>query len=133
MKKLILVVFLLFLGKFCEYGNVNFKEYSSYELTMKNIEIHLKGAEIQHIDIVLNQIRLETGNLKFIKNNNLFGFRTNEYLKFDHWTEAIKYKKIWQDKYYKKGSYYTFLKKLPYAEDSNYIIKLKQFKNKKNG
>lgn len=132
MKRLILVVFLLFLGKFCEHGNVNFKEYSSYELTMKNIEIHLKGAEIQHIDIVLNQIRLETGNLKFIKNNNLFGFRTNEYLKFDHWTEAIKYKKIWQDKYYKKGSYYTFLKKLPYAEDSNYIIKLKQFKNKKN-
>lgn len=100
---------------------------------MKNIEIHLKAAEIQHINIVLNQIRLETGNLKFVKNNNLFGFRTDEYLKFGHWTEAIKYKKNWQDKYYKKGNYYTFLKNLPYAEDSNYIIKLKQFKDKKNG
>lgn len=102
-------------------------------LTIENVVIVLKEAEVQHIDIVLRQVKLETGNLQSslaIDKNNLFGFRTKSYMKFSSWQESIYYYKKWQDRKYKGGDYYTFLKKIGYAEDMAYIDKLKQIKHK---
>lgn len=84
---------------------------------------------IKHPEIVFAQARLETGNFKsllFTKNNNLFGFRgKNGYIEYDHWAESVKAYKRFQDKYYKGGDYYSFLERIGYAEDSNYIKKVK--------
>ena len=84
---------------------------------------------IKHPEIVFAQARLETGNFKsllFTKNNNLFGFRgKNGYIEYNHWTESVKAYKRFQDKYYKGGDYYSFLERIGYAEDSNYIKKVK--------
>jgi len=98
-------------------------------LTLKNIKRELKRIGVKHSDIVIKQVRLETGNLKYLRNNNLFGFRGNNgYLKFETWQDAVQYKKEWQDKKYKGGDYYDFLVKVKYASDSTYIKKLKQMK-----
>lgn len=96
-------------------------------MTIENIREELIQQNIAHVTIVLNQVKLETGHLKFVKNNNLFGFHDGkQYLKFDTWQDAIAYKKKWQDRKYKGGDYYKFLKNVGYAKDSNYINKLKQ-------
>ena len=98
------------------------------ELTYDNIMTEMIQNELKHTDILLKQIKLETGNLKRIKDNNLFGFRKNESLSFDTWMDCIKYAKVWQDKRYKGGNYYTFLDKINYAEDPLYFEKLKRIK-----
>ena len=96
---------------------------------MQNLIKEMNQQDIKHADIVINQVKLETGNLKYVKNNNLFGFRGNHgYLKFDTWQDAVRYKKEWQTKKYKGGDYYAFLLKVKYATDTTYINKLKQFK-----
>lgn len=75
---------------------------------------------------------LETGKFKSKickENNNLFGLynsKDKEYYKFNHWKESvIAYKKI-QNKYESSDSYYTFLRKINYAEDPEYINKIKE-------
>lgn len=98
------------------------------ELTYDNIMAEMIQNELKHTDILLKQIKLETGNLKRIKDNNLFGFRKNDYLSFNTWMDCIKYAKVWQDKRYKGGNYYTFLDKINYAEDPLYFEKLKRIK-----
>lgn len=96
-------------------------------LTIQNVKEELRNQNIKHSSIVLKQIRLETGNLKYIRYNNLFGFRGNNgYLKFDTWIDAVAYAKKWQLKNYKGGDYYDFLIRIKYAKDSTYINKLKQ-------
>lgn len=87
------------------------------------------------------QAILESGyfNSNVCKNyNNLFGLynsRINDYYKFDHWWESVEaYKKYVQYKYDedKYEDYYDFLIKLPYAEDTTYISKVKFLENKYN-
>lgn len=93
--------------------------------------------DIQHPDIVYAQAILETGNFKSkqcLEHNNLFGLynsRKQEYYKFEHWTQSIIfYRKYIQNRYYMMGyddiHYYNFLQRIGYAEDPNYINKLKQ-------
>lgn len=91
----------------------------------------LKYYNIKHPDIVYRQAILETGNFTSggcKKDNNLFGLynsRKGKYYTFKHWSESVEaYKKYIQSKY-KSGDYYQFLKNLGYAEDPNYIKKLK--------
>ena len=99
------------------------------EMTIENIYEKLLECEILFPDIVIKQVKLETGYLKYVKENNLFGFQTkNGYMKFETWEEAIFYKKRWQERKYKGGDYYLFLKNLPYAQDSLYIQKIKRIK-----
>lgn len=65
-------------------------------LTIKNVVIILKEADVQHIDIVLRQIKLETEYLTSslaTERNNLFGFRTRQYMTFNTWQESIYYYK----------------------------------------
>jgi hypothetical protein len=90
------------------------------ELTLDNVRAELEKQGIQHTEIVMRQVIVETGWLKCthcsLVSNNLFGFMTkNGYLKFEHWTESVAYYKKWQDSYYKGGDYYAFLDKIGYA------------------
>jgi flagellum-specific peptidoglycan hydrolase FlgJ len=52
----------------------------------------------------------------------------DKYHKYNHWTESVEAYKRFQDKKYKGGDYYTFLKKVGYAEDPHYVWKLKHIK-----
>ena len=86
---------------------------------------------IKHIDIVVAQSILETGMYRSeqcLKHNNLFGLynsRKQVYFRFNHWTESVKaYRDLIQYRY-TDGDYYKWLNKIGYAEDSLYIIKVK--------
>ena len=93
--------------------------------------------EVAHPEIVYAQAVLETGHFKSdlcLNDNNLFGLynsKRGKYHKFDHWTESvIAYKDFIQYRYKPPEDYYKFLQRIGYAEDSNYISKLKGIVNK---
>lgn len=103
------------------------------ELTPENVFTQLEKYGIQHPEIVLRQSILETGwyscEYCSLKHNNIFGFRyKKKYIEFDNWVEAVKYYKKWQDKRYKGGDYYSFLKNVGYATNPTYISLLKGIK-----
>jgi len=102
--------------------------------TPENVYNECIRQEVKHPDIVTTQFILETGwgkSYNCIKRNNLFGLydsRNHCYFSFNHWRESIKgYKTMVQYKY-KGGDYYKFLIDLGYAEDKNYVSKLKNIK-----
>jgi hypothetical protein len=101
-------------------------------LSRENVYNYIIKSNIKHPEIVLKQSLLETGNYtsNVCKNyNNIFGFYyKGDYIKFDDWKDCIDYYRAWQERKYTNGDYYSFLKNLPYAEDSNYVWKLKQIK-----
>ena len=91
---------------------------------------------IEYPDIVYAQAVLETGNFNSTLctvGNNLFGLydsKRGKYYKFNHWTESVvKYKEWIQRRYKPPQDYYTFLKRIGYAEDSQYINKLRRIVN----
>lgn len=103
------------------------------ELTPENVYAQLEKFGIQHPEIVLRQSILETGwygcEHCSLEHNNIFGFRyKKKYIEFNNWVEAVKYYKKWQDKRYKGGDYYAFLKEIGYATSKTYISKLKSIK-----
>ena len=86
---------------------------------------------IQYPEIVTAQSILETGHYKSkvcLQYNNLFGLynsKKRDYYSFNHWTESVKaYYDLVQYRY-KGGDYYAWLSKIGYAEDPNYIAKVK--------
>lgn len=86
---------------------------------------------IKHIDIVVAQSILETGMYRSeqcLKHNNLFGLYDSKkqvYFRFNHWTESVKaYRNLIQYRY-TEGDYCKWLDNIGYAEDSLYIIKVK--------
>lgn len=90
---------------------------------------------LKHDTIILTQAKLETGNYKSYQcrvNNNLFGLYNSakmEYYKFDHWSESVEaYKKWIQYRLKDEEDYYFFLSRIGYAEDPDYISKLKWVK-----
>lgn len=92
---------------------------------------------LQHSEIVYAQAILETGHFKSKlckEANNLFGLynsKDKQYYKFNHWSESVVAYKEWiQRKYRSPENYYTFLKRINYASDTNYISKLKQIEIK---
>jgi hypothetical protein len=103
-------------------------------LTMENVIIELIRNDVKCIDEVVRQIILETGHLKSrraVQDHNLFGFEVKKGLIFHTWQESVKYYKKWQDKRYKGGEYYSFLTKIGYAQDIEYIKKLQSLSTKK--
>jgi flagellum-specific peptidoglycan hydrolase FlgJ len=101
------------------------------QLNVANLKNEIIKQGIKHPDIVLRQAILETGHFKSYnctERNNIFGFRTSEYLVFDSWIDCVKYYKDWQDRKYKGGDYYQFLKDVGYASDTEYENKLKHIK-----
>ena len=101
-------------------------------LNDRTLMAELKRNGVQKPHIVLAQAKLETGNYssKVCRtHNNLFGLRKgNRYRAYSNWTESVKaYKNLIQDGRYGGGDYYAFLKRIGYAEDPQYIDKLKTF------
>lgn len=86
----------------------------------------LEYYEVKHPQIVYAQAVLETGHFS----NNLFSLyngKKHRYHTFDHWKDCIiAYKEMIQYKYKDGDDYPNFLKEIGYAEDSEYICKLKE-------
>lgn len=97
----------------------------------------LEYYEVKHPQIVYAQAVLETGNFKSdacLTNNNLFGLynsKNKKYYKFNHWINSVEaYVNMVQYKYQgdsdkPPNDYYKFLSDIGYAEDPDYINKLK--------
>jgi flagellum-specific peptidoglycan hydrolase FlgJ len=144
--------FMIFIGIVCFIGVFMSKPSIPEEPQPENVEVQLEQPEffledkptrelilqaceyynIHHSDIVVAQAILETGHFRSENckvNNNLFGLfnsKKKEYFKFDHWTSCVKaYRDMIQYKYKEDEDYYKFLTRIGYAEDPNYIIKIK--------
>lgn len=98
----------------------------------------LKYYGVKHPEIVYAQAVFETGNFKSnlcLEKNNLFGLynsKTKRYYRFNHWSESIEsYVNNIQDRYRPPNNYYKFLSDIGYAEDPNYIKKIKKIVNDK--
>lgn len=102
----------------------------SLKLTHENVYKVLLLKGIKHPDIVMAQICLESSQLTSqaaLRKHNLLGISYKGKLKeYKHWSESIDaYKKYFTNKY-KGGCYYTFLTRIGYAEDPEYIKKIKK-------
>ena len=80
---------------------------------------------------------METGHFKSnacTNDNNLFGLydsKNKRYYKFNHWSESVvAYKDFIQRKYHPPKDYYQFLSDIGYAEDPEYINKVKSIVNR---
>lgn len=109
--------------------SVKVQKTSMLPLNEKNLKKVLKENNIHHPNVVLAQAKLETGNFtsKVCKSKgNLFGLRKgNKYRQYSHWAESVlAYKRLIQSRY-KGGNYLAFLNNIGYAEDPNYLSKLK--------
>lgn len=86
---------------------------------------------IKYPRICTAQAILESNNFKselFKKYNNplgLYNSRKKDYFKFKHWTDAIIAYQNMIEYRYKGGDYYKFLDRIGYAEDNEYINKVK--------
>ena len=98
--------------------------------TDKTVLSELKRQHVLHPHIVLAQAKLESNMGKsdvFKRTNNLFGLRKgNNYHHFSHWKQSITYYKNHVQSRYRGGDYYNFLADIGYAEDKEYINKLKE-------
>ena len=98
--------------------------------TDQQVYDELKKYNVKYPQIVLAQAKLETGNYTSTlckKHGNLFGLkRKGRYAKFNNWQESVKVYRDWVQYKYKGGDYYVFLKKIGYASDPKYIIKVKE-------
>lgn len=98
-------------------------------LNEENLRKELIKQNVPYHKIVLAQAKLETGNFKSKlckTHNNIFGMRKgNKYRKYKNYTECVAdYKRRISSKY-TGGDYYDFINRLGYAEDKEYINKLK--------
>ena len=99
----------------------------------EGIDEALQYYDIEHPTIVKAQAILETAHFTSdlcVKNNNLFGLydsKNKRYYSYNHWWESIiAYKKTIQKRYENSRYYYMFLEDIEYAEDKEYINKLKE-------
>lgn len=112
------------------------------ELTMENVSNYLDELHIQHKDVVLKQIILESGNLKSkiaIENSNIIGMKLAKtrpttaigeqygHAYYSHWKQSLQDMAIWQSSYARNLTREQYLQVLGsiYATDVNYIEKLK--------
>lgn len=145
------IVFGIFLG-YTSYSRFNPKQFTVEESTillpehpfflMEQLNEEVLYKTLQHYKfpnpaIITAQAVLETGNFKSrlcIESNNLFGLYNSskmEYFKFDSWIgSVIAYKRYILNKYKEGEDYYEFLKRINYAEDPNYVNKVKTIENR---
>lgn len=103
-----------------------------FALNEENVYRELLIQKVDFPEIVLAQAILETGNFKSygcLARNNLFGLRKKDgnYMSFGHWTFSVAAYKMYIQKYsHPPNDYYQYLQDLGYAEDPEYITKLKQ-------
>lgn len=108
-----------------EYLNATyFSEYNLYREIVQD--------SILFPDVVYAQAVIESGAFKsnlFFKHNNLFGFNNGQMV-FKNWRECVHFYKRWQDRFYhgsktEERQYLKFIEDIGYAEDTNYIKKVK--------
>ena len=123
------------------YGGSGVGDYTYAEgsdLTIENLIATMEHYGIHHQSVVLAQVLLETGYLSSSvcrNKHNLFGLtrRDGQYYEFATWQESVKgYRDMIQYRY-KGGDYYEFLRRIPYAEDPNYIYKVKKIEGQLGG
>ena len=116
-------------------NNYSYSHITTFEnkTPEEGIDEALQYYNIKHPTIVKAQVILETGNFTSdlcVKNNNLFGLydsKNKRYYSYNHWWESIiAYKKTIQKRYENSRYYYMFLEDIEYAEDKEYINKLKE-------
>lgn len=105
----------------------------SSDISVENYMRALEFYEIKFKKEVLAQAILETGCFESyncrVRNNTLglFNSYKMEYFSFNHWSKSIKgYKDMIEYKLKDGEDYYIFLKRIGYAEDPNYISKVKR-------
>lgn len=111
-----------------------------HDLSWENVVYWVDTLGIDHPEIVMQQIALETGMLTSaicLENSNLFGMkepRVREttalgtqrgHAHYHNYIDSIKDYKLWQDNMYDGGDYYAFLNRVGYAEANHYIAALK--------
>lgn len=106
--------------------------YLTEEVNEEVLYKTLKHYDFPSPAIITAQAILESGNFKSklcIDNNNLFGLynsRTLSYFKFDSWISCVfAYRQFILNKYKSDEEYYSFLKRINYAEDPEYCKKVK--------
>jgi hypothetical protein len=123
------------------YGGRSVGDYAYAEgsdLTIENLIATIEHYGIHHQSVVLAQVLLETGYLSSSvcrNKHNLFGLTRHDgqYYEFATWQESVKgYRDMIQYRY-KGGDYYEFLRRIPYAEDPNYIYKVKKIEGQLGG
>jgi hypothetical protein len=97
-----------------------------------SIACYICTSDIAHKEIVMHQAIVETGWFRaefLMSRNNLFGFRSKNYLRFNNWKESVDYYEQWQKKRYTnpKEDYYKFLERIKYGAPgySNGLRKIK--------
>lgn len=108
----------------------SYRNWEERELTMFNLLEVIREVGLTNGLIVLAQALLETGyfSSRVCKEyNNLFGLydsKNREYFRFARWEDSVvAYQRMIQYKY-KGGNYFQFLKRIGYAEDPRYLVKL---------
>lgn len=106
---------------------------TSPSISLEDVANEIRKHGILHEKIVLAQAVHETGWFECtdcsLDKNNIFGWRwKGRYMEFDTWQESVAYYARWQDRHYKGGNYYEFLKKKGFATDPSYIKKIKKLK-----
>ena len=102
------------------------------ELNIQNLVTEMDRYGITNQRYVVAQALLETGYFTSrvcLECNNLFGLRRpsdGSYYEFDRWEESVKAYKDYVQYKYKGGDYLLFLKRIGYAEDPDYIVKVHQ-------
>jgi len=120
--------------------------------TFNSFKTYLKELNIKYPHIVMAQAMLETNHFQshiFKENHNLFGMKVatrrpttnkgedNGHAYYDNWRESVQdyafYSAVYLNELNSEDDYFTFLSQY-YAEDPNYIDKLKNIiqKNKLN-
>ena len=124
--------------------------YADVELCDSIAYAFIVDNEIQHPEIVLAQMKIESGNYQSRiakKNNNYFGMRhpaqrltvslgqKNGYARYRNWAYSIIDYGLWQRRYAYNLTEEEYLTKLSntYAEDPNYVSKVRNIaKNLEN-
>lgn len=121
--------------------------YEDIEFSEEALKLYLKDINIKFPEVVLAQAKLESGNFKsklFIEHNNMFGMRVAKqrptladdkntgYASYQHWRSSVLDYAYYQSRYLKqyntKEKYLNRLGQV-YAEDPNYVSKLKILMN----
>ena len=115
-------------------------KYIGKELTSENFYNALLDLKVKEPEIVLAQAQLETAYFKsricrdFNNTLGLYNSKEKSFYKFDDWViSIIAYKELVEFKLKEDESYFSFIERLPYAEDPNYSDKIKKLikRNKK--
>lgn len=100
-------------------------------LTIANLARSLDRHRVKYPHIVIAQALLETGYFTSrvcLEHNNLFGLRCpsdGSYYHFNSWEESVRAYRDYVQYKYKGGDYYRFLQRIGYAEDVEYVRKVR--------